>query len=209
MRLSTSAVLVAALALAVPALAQDTAGKTKATYKSKDVRTVRATVTEIDQATRHVTLKTADGKTQSFVVGPEARNLGQVKVGDEVIVQYQEALAVTVKSADPSQPLPKPTEAVASERAELGQKPGGAVARTVTLNGTVEAIDKEHHTVTVKGSGGNTVELQVQHPERLEGVKIGDTITAEYSEALALSVQPAAPKKPSSKKKTTKAPPAK
>jgi len=38
-------------------------------------------------------------------------------------------------------------------------------------------------------------------------VKVGDTITAKYSEALALSVQPAGPKGP--KKKAPKAPAAK
>jgi len=50
----------------------------------------------------------------------------------------------------------------------------------------------------------NTVEVKMQHPERWQNVKVGDTITAKYSEALALSVQPAAPKVP--KKKAPKAP---
>ena len=209
MRSLNSAVLAAALAAFVPALAAETPAKApKASYSKKDIKTVKATVKEIDQATRHVVLQTADGKTHEFTVGKEARNLPQVKVGDEVIVQYQEALAVDVTETDPTKPLPQPTEAVASERAEAGQKPGGAIARTVTLNGIVEAIDMEHKTATIKGSGGNTVEVQMQHPERWEKVKVGDTITARYSEALAISVQPAAPKKPPAKKKApAKAPP--
>jgi len=33
-------------------------------------------------------------------------------------------------------------------------------------------------------------------------VNIGDTVTAEYSEALAVAVQPAAPKVPATKTKT-------
>jgi len=207
MRLSNSAVLAAALALSLPAIADDApAKKPKATYSKKDLKTMRATVTAIDQATRHVTIKTADGKEESFVVGSQARNLGQVKVGDEVIIQYQEALAVEVHEADPTKPLAQPTEAIATDRSEPGKKPEGVIARTVTLNGTVEGIDMEKKVATIKGSGGNTVEVKMQHPERWQNVKVGDTITAQYSEALALSVQPAAPKKPKSKTTPAKAP---
>jgi len=130
-----------------------------------------------------------------------------VKVGDEVIVQYQEALAVEVNEADPTKPLPAPTEAIATDRSEAGKKPEGVVARTVTLNGTVEAIDMDKKIATIKGSGGNTIEVKMQHPERWKDVKVGDTITAKYSEALALSVQPAAVKTP--KKKAPKTPAAK
>jgi hypothetical protein len=206
MRLLNGA-LVAALTLAVPAMADDaTAKKPKATYSKKDTKTVKATVKSIDQATRHVVLTTADGKDHEFVVGSQARNLPQVKVGDEVFVQYQEALAVEVNEADPTKPLPQPTEAIASDRSEAGKKPEGAIARTVTLNGTVESVDMDKKIATIKGSGGNTVEVKMQHPERWQNVKVGDTITAKYSEALALSVQPAAPKKPATKKPKAPAP---
>jgi hypothetical protein len=206
MRLLSTAV-VAALALAVPAAAQDAAAKKpKATYSKKDVKTVKATVKSIDVATRHVVLTTPDGKDHEFVVGSQARNLPQVKVGDDVIVQYQEALAVEVNEADPTKPLPQPTEAIATDRSDQGKKPEGVIARTVTLNGTVEAIDMDKKIATIKGSGGNTVEVKMQHPERWANVKVGDTITARYSEALALSVQPAGPKAPAKKKPKAPAP---
>lgn len=208
MRSLNSAVLAAAVAAFVPALAAETPAKApKASYSKKDVKTVKATVKEIDQATRHVVLETPDGNTHAFTVGKEARNLPQVKVGDEVIVQYQEALAVEVTETDPTKPLPQPTEAMAADRSAPGEKPEGVMARTVTLNGIVEAIDLKKKTATIKGSGGNTVEVKMEHPERWEKVKVGDTITAKYSEALAISVQPAAAKKPPAKKAPAKAPP--
>ena len=192
-----SVALASALALALPALAGDTPAKaSKGSYKTTDTRTVHATVTAIDQSTRHVTLQTPGGQSQELVVGPEARNLGQVKVGDEVIVQYQEALAIDVTETDPGRPLPQPTELVAVDRTAPGQKPGGVIARTVTVSGTVQALDLKKKTAVIKGSRGNTVEVQLQHPERWTNVKVGDTITTVYSEALALSVQPAAPSKP-------------
>jgi hypothetical protein len=201
MRSLHSFALAAALALALPALADQTPAKaSKGSYKTKDVRTIHATVTAIDQATRQVTLQTSDGQSHQLVVGPKARNLGQVKVGDEVIVQYEEALAIDVTETDPSKPLPQPTETMETERAALGEKPGGVVARTVTLSGTVQAIDLQKKTAVIKGSGGNTVEVHMQHPERWTKVKVGDTVTAIYSEAMALSVKPAGPKKPATEK---------
>jgi hypothetical protein len=191
------AALAAALAFTLPALAGDTAAKApKASYTTKDIRTVQATVTAIDQSTRRVTLKGPDGKSQELVVGPEARNLAQVEVGDQVIVEYREALAIDVTETDPSKPLPPPSETMASDRAAPGAKPGGVVARTVLLSGTVQAIDLNKKTAVIKGSGGNTVQARIEHPERWTKVKVGDTITLRYSEALALSVKPVGPKKP-------------
>ena len=49
---------------------------------------VSATVTSVDQATRMVGLKAADGSTSAFEVGPEVKNLAQVHVGDKVVVSY-------------------------------------------------------------------------------------------------------------------------
>ena len=43
---------------------------------------VTATVEAIDQTTRMVTLKAADGKLVSFVADEAVKNLPQVKVGD-------------------------------------------------------------------------------------------------------------------------------
>jgi Cu/Ag efflux protein CusF len=197
MRLFHPAVLFASLTLSFAGWADEApAKKPKASYHAKETQTLRATVKDIDLATRHVTLQTADGETHSFVVGDQARNLPQVKVGDEVIVQYQAAIGIDVTETDPTKPLPPPTEAMATDRADLGKKPEGVVARSVTLNGTVKAIDLKKQTAIIKGSGGNTVEVHLEHPERWTKVKVGDTVTARYSEALAIAVQPAGPKMP-------------
>ena len=186
-----------------------TAKKPKATYNKKDTKTVKATVKSIDVPTRHVVLTTPDGVDHAFVVGKQARNLPQVKVGDEVIVQYQEALAVEVHETTRPSRFRSPPRPLPRTGSELGKKPEGAIARTVTLNGTVEAIDMDKKVATIKGSGGNTIEVKMQHPERWENVKVGDTITANYSEALALSVQPAAAKPPAKKGKAKAPAPAK
>ena len=56
-----------------------------------------ATVTAIDKATRKVTLKNADGKTFEVVASADVKNFDQVKVGDQLVVQYVQALTMEVK----------------------------------------------------------------------------------------------------------------
>jgi Cu/Ag efflux protein CusF len=68
-------------------------------------------------------------------------------------------------------------------------KPSKTEARTVTLHGTVEAVDKENRTITIKGSRGRTLVLAVQDPQKLEVVKVGDPVIAKYYESLAIQVR--------------------
>ena len=63
----------------------------------------------------------------------------------------------------------------------------------------VVAVDPKASTITVKGPKGNLVTLDVQNPDQFKVVKKGDQIEVTYTEALALSVEPAA--KPAAAKK--------
>jgi Cu/Ag efflux protein CusF len=60
----------------------------------------------------------------------------------------------------------------------------------VTVTATIEAVDKENRTVTLKGPKRGSV--QVKAPEQMEGfnsLRVGDEVTATYFEAIALSVR--------------------
>lgn len=70
-------------------------------------------------------------------------------------------------------------------------KPEVEESSLVTLHGTIEAVDKEAQTVTVKGSEGNLVTVGVLNPENLEVVKVGDPVIAKYYESLAIQVMKA------------------
>jgi hypothetical protein len=74
-----------------------------------------------------------------------------------------------------------------------------ADSATVTVRATVEAIDHTSRIVALKGPLGNVADFQVaEEVERFDDLAVGDTITATYTEALAVSlrkpgeVQPAA-----------------
>lgn len=149
---------------------------------------VTATVAKIDHATREVTLKADDGQEYSFVASEEARNLDQVQVGDLVNITYVEAFAYEVKKG--GQAADGGT-VVAGGRAEGGTKPGGAIARESTVTVLITAIDPTVPSVTFKGPAGNTRTIKVRHPEKLQGVSVGDTVEITYTEALAIEVEKA------------------
>ncbi|WP_427309117.1 hypothetical protein [Cupriavidus sp. H39] len=150
-----------------------------------------AKIVKIDAPTRTVSLKAADGKVTDLVVGPEARNFDQLKVGDTVTIEYKEALTMSLKKG--SGPLAMHEREI-SDRAAPGAKPGGTVGREVTVTADVVSVDTSARTVTLKGPKGRTVNLLVENPERLKGIKKGDRVEAVYTEALAVSVQPASAK---------------
>jgi ribosomal protein S17 len=82
---------------------------------------------------------------------------------------------------------PKAPEATKPKAPEAA-KPMVQEAAVVTLRGTVEAIDKEKQTVTIKGPK-RTLTVQVQDPKKLEAIKVGDPVVGKYYEALALEVK--------------------
>jgi hypothetical protein len=68
--------------------------------------------------------------------------------------------------------------------------PKGQEAAVVTLRGTVEAVDKEKQTVTIKGPK-RTLTIRVQDPKKLEAIKVGDPVVGKYYEAIAFEVKKA------------------
>jgi hypothetical protein len=152
---------------------------------------VTATVQEIVAATRTVLLRGRNGKIVEVVVG-EARNFDQLKVGDVVTVVYREALTLSLKKE--SNGIPSVEEHPSMERAPAGGKPGGTLGREVTIVTDVVAVSAKHRIVTLKGPKGNLVDLKVEDPEQFANIRKGDQVKAVYTEALAISVDPAVKK---------------
>jgi hypothetical protein len=152
---------------------------------------VTATVTAIDAAKREVTLKGPQGKEHTLTAGPDVRNFDQIKVGDMVVVRYAEALTLTLKKD--GKELRGSTESADAARSKKGEKPAGIVSRQVEVTADVTALDAKTRTVTLRGPN-RVVDLKV-HPDQFKLIKVGDQVQAVYTEAVALSVEPAAPAK--------------
>jgi hypothetical protein len=152
-----------------------------------NVVTVTAIVEKIDLASRMVTLRGPEGKVTTMHVDESARNLPQVRKGDQVTVAYYESIVYQVRS--PGDAKVGDTSVVeGGERAAVGEKPGGVGARAVTIVTKVEAIDKVDGTITLKGPEGETKTLKAENPANLDKVKVGDLIEITYTEAVAISV---------------------
>jgi hypothetical protein len=61
-----------------------------------------------------------------------------------------------------------------------------------TIQGTVEAVDQKARTVTIRGSGGNVVTLDVPpNAERFDQVKVGVTVTGTFYDGVSIRLKPA------------------
>jgi len=193
MRLSILlAAIISALALAQPAISQTGgAAMTSSPGKVGVAQTVEAaaTITAIDKATRGITLKGPKGNEVQIVAGPEVRNFDQLKVGDIVNATFVESLVVELKKGGGMKV--EKTEKSGVVGARPGDRPAGAAGRQVTAVGDVTKIDAATQTVTVKGPQ-RTIDLKVRDPEQFKLIAVGDQIEVTYTEALAVSVTPAA-----------------
>jgi Cu/Ag efflux protein CusF len=150
--------------------------------------TVKATVESIDVASRQLTLKGPRGNVFAMTADPQVRNLEQVKVGDQVVVRYFEALSLTLKKD--GKELRGSTQQTDAVRTPAGERPGGAVAKETEVTADVIAVNAKTQTVTLRGPK-QTVDLKIPDKGQFKLIKVGDQIHAVYTEALAIGVEPA------------------
>ncbi|MGH8618268.1 MAG: hypothetical protein ACREUW_11300 [Burkholderiales bacterium] len=160
---------------------------------------VSAQVVGIDKATRTVTLKGPEGKIVDVVAGDEVKNFAQIKLGDFVVARYVQALTLELQKTAPKAGADTVTVRDGAAVAKPGERPAVAGARQVTAIADVTAVDPKNSTITLKGPRGNSMVLDVHNPDQFKVVKKGDKVEVTYTEAMALSVEPA-PKAAAKKK---------
>ena len=75
--------------------------------------------------------------------------------------------------------------------AKTDRLPGKGEAVATKVHGTVDAVDKEKGTVTLKGPKGRTVTLTVNDKSKLDAIEVGDPVVATYIEAVAFQLRKA------------------
>jgi len=86
--------------------------------------------------------------------------------------------------------LPVMPAMAAEQKAQ--DKPSGFKVESTSFTSTVEKIDYKTRTVVLKGSKGDLYEMQVGEEARnFNQVKIGDVVTIETTESVAIEVQKA------------------
>jgi hypothetical protein len=148
--------------------------------------TVSATVTAIDSTTRKITLSQPGGGKTTYKVGPEAVNFSQIQIGDQVkaVVTEQAAIFLRRQGAPPSAGA-----GAAVALAPRGAKPGGMLVDTEEITATITAVDAPHRKVTFQLVDGSKKTVTIGKRVDLANVKVGESLTVELSEGLALTVQ--------------------
>ena len=163
-------------------------GLTPAAASQKPV-TASASVTKsfvidaIDATNRLVTLRDANGITETIKCGPEVERFSALKVGDTVTFSYSESIVYAITKAGAA------ATAEAGVVRTPGDKPGGTISQQLTTTVTVNAIDTKVPSITVTTSDGRKMSFKVDNPKNLEGVKAGDQVQITYTQAMAISVK--------------------
>jgi hypothetical protein len=173
-----AAILAAAMALPAVSMAAD-----KPVAKSASAQ-MKATVTSVDQATRVVTLKGADGKTFEVQAGQAVQHLDQVKPGDVVAVTYTESVAFQV--------VPKGEAPMGVSESAQRTTGGAEVGRQVTSNFKIDAYNSDTHLLWGTTAAGITKSITVQDPKaqaKLAKLPSGTVVQVTYSESLAIKLE--------------------
>ena len=148
-----------------------------------------ARVKAVDLERRLVTLTDASGEEAVFHADAAVQNLPQVRVGDELVGQRAESMVLEVREPTAEERDAGVSILEVNATAPPGDKPAGRFVRQIVAVLTIEAIDAEAGTATLRGPAGNARVLPVRDRRNLERVKVGDTVVATYTEALSLKVR--------------------
>jgi hypothetical protein len=189
MTLALLMVLMAIAGGARAAAAQSAAAKAGSRVVVAETTSIEARLDAVDVNKRLVTVTGPRGKTLTLKVGPDVKDLDQVKPGDQLVVRYFEPLALFVrKAAEPR----AAAEGAAVQVIPRGKRPVAVPVDTVEFKGTVEAIEYAKRRLTLKGPEGKTRTIKVEPSvKRFNEVKKGDQIVVRYTEAIAFSVRKA------------------
>ncbi|MCE4059445.1 hypothetical protein LXM60_04375 [Pandoraea sputorum] len=184
MKLTNAMILAGLLSLGTLAHAQDAARP--APIVAGDVVEFRTTLLGVDVKKRTIQVADDNGKPVTFIVGPDVHNFEQIRKGDKIIVAFKRSVAISVAPGDG---IRSRVLTEGADRATPGQKPAADAARNLKVVATVQRIDRKSNVVTLRGPN-RTVDVNVEDPKLLEGVKVGDSVTVNYTEAIAVAVTP-------------------
>lgn len=178
--------IAAAAALASSAAAQQATAPMMDGKTMADAVTITAKVEAVDLPNRLVTVRGPMGRSVVIKADDRVKNLAQVKVGDELVIKYVEAVSIELKKGSTGRM--ETSTSTGPVAAPAGAKPGMAAVNTTTMVANVDKVDAANSEVLLHGPQGRYVEVKVKDPAVMKEIKVGDSVQATYTEAVLVEV---------------------
>ena len=158
--------------------------------KSLEADEVTTKVLKVDAANHQVVLQGAEGREVHVQLSDQAKDLGNLKVGDQVKVLVTHSVAA-VLDTDIDKSAPDATEKTGVLRATADNpNPGGAAFRQVQVQLKITHIDLDKNQVTLENPAGQSKVLTVEKPQiraGLKDLKVGQSVLVTYTDTLEIS----------------------
>lgn len=155
---------------------------------------VTARVTAIDMEKRLVTIEGPEGHSAVIQAGEQVKNLPQVEIGDKVEIEYFRSATVDIVKLGKDEKLGTGVSAVKAT-APAGEKPAGAVGVEVTRRAEVVFVDPYQKFISFRSPDRGLRKISLKESPHLQHylheLKKGDVVQVTYTEALAISLEPA------------------
>ncbi len=166
-------------------VATDTAGHS-------ELVTLTAKVIDVNHHKQTLVLEGPKGNALAIKVDEKVQNFKHIKKGDLVSVKYYESVLWEIVKAKPGdEPSKQVSELDTTGVSQPGKRPEMAQAKVTHVTTLIKSVDKATSTVILEGADGQDIPLQVKDKSSLAGLQVGDKIVATYTEALAVSIEPA------------------
>jgi hypothetical protein len=153
------------------------------------VRKISAVITDIDAATREITLEGSLGNAITLTAGPELTRFDEFAVGDLVTATYAASLSGELRAPTEEELANPIVEVEAAGVADGEMDPGAAVGRTIRAVCTIEGMNRITRTVMLQDPEGDFHIIEDVDPARMQGVSLGDTIVMTFTQAFALTLE--------------------
>lgn len=188
MKLLVLAMSISLAFTAQPVLAQGEAStEIKPSFSASQTVTATARVEAINHETREVTLLLENGDLFTSQVSDEARNLGQVSVGDVVYAHYTESISIRVVESDGAEPEAYVEEDLA--RTAEGRMPGVAAAESAVTTAIVEEINLDDNTFKLREPDGEIRQYTARNPNNLRMAEVGDKVITTVTTSVVITVE--------------------
>lgn len=152
---------------------------------------IDAEVIAVDNETRELVLQLPTGEQMTTVVDPKVARFSEIAPGDFLVVTYLAALAAELREPTEEEMANPWVEGADAGIAGAEEAPGGAMISAVRAVCTIEGMNRLIGTVTILDSRGKAHVIGDVTAERIEQLRIGQSVVMTFTQALAVGIEKA------------------